>query len=72
MWEDYKKPDESELQKDLSEISFRVTQENRTEKPGDSPLDKNCESGIYVEILYGAALKFIPKEEMEKSGYGVF
>lgn len=55
-WEGYQKPDQATLRAQLEPLAFRVTQENGTERAGTSPLDKNYERGIYVDILSGEPL----------------
>lgn len=42
--------------KELSDISYRVTQENATERPFSSEYDNFYEEGIYVDIVSGEAL----------------
>lgn len=42
--------------KKLSDISYRVTQENSTERPFSSQYDDFYEEGIYVDIVSGEAL----------------
>jgi peptide methionine sulfoxide reductase msrA/msrB len=56
MWENYQKPTKEELKTQLDPIAFKVTQEDGTERAGTSPLDKNWEEGIYVDILSGEPL----------------
>ncbi|USN88788.1 MAG: peptide-methionine (R)-S-oxide reductase MsrB [Candidatus Nomurabacteria bacterium] len=56
MWDAYKKPAKEVLEEQLSELAFKVTQEEGTERAGTSPLDKNYEPGIYVDILSGEPL----------------
>lgn len=53
---EYTKPDEDELKKRLSELSYQVTQENATEVPYSSELDKEYSPGIYVDIVTGQPL----------------
>ncbi len=55
-YQKYKKPSKKELQKNLSELSYKVTQENFTEAPYSSEYDKNFEEGIYVDITTGEPL----------------
>ena len=52
----YKKPPKEELKKNLSEISYNVTQNNATERPYSSEYDKHNEEGIYVDIVTGEPL----------------
>lgn len=68
MWTDYQKPDENELKEKLDDVSFNVTQKEGTERAGTSPLDKNYEPGIYVDVLSGEPL-FSSKDKYD-SGSG--
>jgi len=56
MWINYAKPTEEELKAQLDDVAYKVTQKDGTEKAGTSPLDKNWEAGIYVDILSGEPL----------------
>ncbi len=55
-WENYTKPSKDELKAILDAVTFKVTQEDGTERAGTSPLDKNWEDGIYVDVLSGEPL----------------
>ncbi len=55
-WVNYEKPAESVLRVTLSPIAYSVTQEDGTERAGTSPLDKNYERGIYVDVVSGEPL----------------
>ncbi|MCA9360070.1 peptide-methionine (R)-S-oxide reductase MsrB [Candidatus Nomurabacteria bacterium] len=68
MWSNYQKPNKESLKNQLDELSFKVTQDEGTEKSGSSPLDKNWEDGIYVDILSGEPL-FSSKDKFD-SGTG--
>lgn len=48
--------DKDKLKDKLSDISYRVTQENATEMPFTSPYDNFYEDGIYVDIVSGEVL----------------
>lgn len=48
--------DKDKLKDKLSDISYRVTQENATEMPFTSPYDDYYEDGIYVDIVSGEVL----------------
>ncbi len=50
------KPSEDILRATLTPLSFTVTQEDGTERAGTSPLDKNYEPGIYVDVVSGEPL----------------
>lgn len=52
----YKKPDEREIREKLSDISYKVTQEDATEKPHSSKFNNHNEEGIYVDIVSGEPL----------------
>ena len=56
MWKNYVKPDAATLARELDPVAYKVTQEEGTERSGSSPLDKNYEAGIYVDILSGEPL----------------
>jgi peptide methionine sulfoxide reductase msrA/msrB len=56
MWKKYIKPSKELLQTQLGSTVFNVTQEEGTERSGSSPLDKNYEPGIYVDVLSGEPL----------------
>ena len=48
--------DKDKLKDKLSDISYRVTQENATEMPFTNPYDNFYEEGIYVDIVSGEIL----------------
>jgi peptide methionine sulfoxide reductase msrA/msrB len=68
MWQNYVKPSKEMLKTQLDELAFKVTQEEGTERAGTSPLDKNYERGIYVDVLSGEPL-FSSKDKFD-SGTG--
>jgi len=55
-WSNYKKPDKSDLKKQLDGTVYEVTQQEGTERPHTSPLNKVYEPGIYVDVLSGEPL----------------
>ncbi len=55
-WKNYVKPSEEVLRQQLSDIEYRVTQEEGTETPNTSKYDKFYEDGIYVDVLSGEPL----------------
>lgn len=55
-WKKFTKPSDAELQKLLTSEQYRVTQHGETERAGTSPLDKNYEPGIYVDVVSGEPL----------------
>ncbi|MDX9916992.1 MAG: peptide-methionine (R)-S-oxide reductase MsrB [Gudongella sp.] len=60
----YEKPSKEELKLSLSDISYRVTQENGTERPFSSEYDQFYEDGIYVDIVSGEPL-FSSKDKFD-------
>lgn len=52
----YKKPNEEELRKKLSDIQYNVTQNSATERPFSSEYNNFYEEGIYVDIVSGEVL----------------
>lgn len=55
-WNDYFKPSSAELKNTLNLSTYKVTQENGTERSGTSPLDSIYEPGIYVDVVSGEPL----------------
>jgi peptide methionine sulfoxide reductase msrA/msrB len=55
-WVGYVKPSKDVLKQTLDSVTYKVTQENGTERAGSSPLDKMYEDGIYVDVLSGEPL----------------
>jgi peptide methionine sulfoxide reductase msrA/msrB len=56
MWTNYQKPEADELKTVMEDTEFKITQQEGTEPAGTSPLNKNYEPGIYVDILSGEPL----------------
>ena len=50
------KPSKEELKLKLSDLSYKVTQENHTERPHTHEYDQLFEEGIYVDIVSGEPL----------------
>lgn len=55
-WSDYTKPSDATLKAELDATTYKVTQQDGTERAGTSPLDKIYEPGIYVDVLSGEPL----------------
>lgn len=55
-WLGYQKPSAAVLRGQLSELAYKVTQEEGTERAGSHPYDKLWDEGIYVDILSGEPL----------------
>lgn len=60
----YKKASDSELRERLTDIEYRVTQKDATERPFSSPLNENELEGIYVDIVTGEPL-FSSKDKFD-------
>ena len=65
---EFQKPSDEELRERLSEIQYKVTQEDGTERAFDNEYWDNKEEGIYVDIVSGEPL-FSSKDKY-KSGTG--
>jgi methionine-R-sulfoxide reductase len=52
----FKKPSDDVLRAQLTDLQYRVTQKDGTERAGTSELDANKEEGIYVDIVSGEPL----------------
>jgi methionine-R-sulfoxide reductase len=65
---DWRKPSDAELRRQLSDLEYRVTQLDATERAGTSPLDGERRDGIYVDVVSGEAL-FSSKDKFD-SGTG--
>jgi len=64
----YTKPSDKSLQKTLSSLQYKVTQEEGTERPFNNEYWDNKEEGVYVDIVSGEPL-FSSKDKY-KSGTG--
>ena len=64
----YKKPNQEELKKRLSEMQYRVTQESGTEPPFQNEFHDEKRQGLYVDIVSGEPL-FSSKDKFD-SGCG--
>jgi peptide methionine sulfoxide reductase msrA/msrB len=64
----YTKQSENELKKKLTDIQYKVTQQNGTEPPFQNEYWSNKEKGIYVDIVTGEPL-FVSSDKYE-SGCG--
>src|SRR5689334_5645762 len=64
----FKKPSDSELQKKLTPMQYKVTQHEGTEPPFRNEFWDNHEEGIYVDIVSGEPL-FSSRDKYE-SGTG--
>lgn len=64
----YTKRSKEELKKDLTELQYKVTQENATESPFTNEYDNFFEEGIYVDVTTGEPL-FVSSDKFN-SGCG--
>lgn len=64
----YKRPDETELRKELTPEQFKVTRQNGTERPFQNAFYDHHEAGLYVDIVSGEPL-FSSSDKFE-SGTG--
>ena len=64
----YKKKSKEDLERELTPMQYKVTQENGTEPPFNNEYDDHFEKGIYVDIVTGEPL-FISTDKFE-SGCG--
>lgn len=65
---DYKKPSKDELKKSLSDIQFKITQQDGTEPPFRNEYWNNKKQGIYVDVVSGEPL--FSSADKFKSGTG--
>ena len=52
----YVKPDEATIRQKLTDIQYKVTQREGTERPFDNEYNDNKQEGIYVDIVSGEPL----------------
>jgi peptide methionine sulfoxide reductase msrA/msrB len=55
-WQNFEKPADKELQKQLDPLQYKVTQKNGTEPPFQNSFWNHHEEGIYVDIVSGEPL----------------
>lgn len=65
---EYKKPSEEEIKKELDDLQYKVTQQDGTERAFNNKYWDNKEAGIYIDIISGEPL-FSSKDKFE-SGTG--
>ncbi|WP_420455317.1 peptide-methionine (R)-S-oxide reductase MsrB [Rubrivirga sp.] len=53
---DWRKPSDAQLRRQLTDVQYRVTQRDATERAGTSPLNDNRAPGIYVDVVSGEPL----------------
>jgi len=67
-WRNFKKPSDRELKEMLTDIQYKVTQKDGTERAFDNEYWDNKEPGIYVDIVSGEPL--FSSTDKYKSGTG--
>jgi peptide methionine sulfoxide reductase msrA/msrB len=55
-WANFEKPPVKTLKKKLTDMQYRVTQEDATERPFKNEYWNNHEAGLYVDVVSGEAL----------------
>lgn len=71
-WKSFVKPSKEDLQKMLTPLQYKVTQEDGTESPFKNEYDKNSEVGIYVDIVSGEPLYFSKDKYDSGTGWPSF
>ena len=71
-WKTFVKPSDEELKKSLTELQFRVTQKNGTERAYQNEYWDNKEEGIYVDIVSGEPLFSSTDKYDSKTGWPSF
>ncbi|MFP4136496.1 MAG: peptide-methionine (R)-S-oxide reductase MsrB [Candidatus Acetothermia bacterium] len=71
-YEDFEKPDEEELKKELTDLQYRVTQEDDTERAFNNRYWDNKDEGIYVDIVSGEPLFSSTDKFQSGSGWPSF
>ncbi|PLX67445.1 MAG: methionine sulfoxide reductase [Denitrovibrio sp.] len=67
-WRNFKKPSEDQLKEILTDLQYKVTQRDGTEKPFNNEYWDNKRAGIYVDIVSGEPL--FSSTDKYKSGTG--
>ncbi len=52
----FQRPSDQELREQLTDIQYRVTQENATERPFSNEYDQHFQAGLYVDVVSGEPL----------------
>ena len=67
-WQDFRKPSKQELQQELTDIQYEVTQQDGTEPAFQNKYWDNKDAGIYVDLVSGEPL--FSSTDQFKSGTG--
>ncbi len=70
--ESFTKPSDEVLRGELTDIQYRVTQRDATERPFDNPYWDNKEPGIYVDIVSGEPLYSSTDKYVSGTGWPSF
>ncbi len=70
--DDFQKPSEAALRKQLNELQFRVTQKDGTERPFKNKYFDHKEPGIYVDVVSGEPLFSSLDKYDSKTGWPSF
>jgi peptide methionine sulfoxide reductase msrA/msrB len=65
----YSKPSDAHIKQMLSQLQYRVTQKDGTERPHDNPYWDKTETGLYVDIVSGEPLFLSIDKFASKSGW---
>ena len=68
----FTKPSDEVLRAELTDIQYRVTQKDATERPFDNPYWDNKEPGIYVDIVSGEPLYSSTDKYVSGTGWPSF
>ena len=68
----YKRPSDDKLRIMLSDLQYKVTQQNATEAPFSSPYEENFEEGLYVDVVTGEPLFCSKDKYHSRTGWPSF
>ncbi len=71
-YENFEKPSDEELKRELTELQYRVTQKNGTERPFKNKYWDNKDKGIYVDVVSGEPLFSSTDKFQSGSGWPSF
>lgn len=71
-WQNFRKPDDATLRKQLTPLQYEVTQKEGTEPPFRNEYNDNKRAGIYVDIVSGEPLFSSLDKYDSKTGWPSF